>query len=130
MLINLRGTVNNDEIKFDLTPVYFSNNDYVRVTEMAIQWNGKVHNIHGKITTTLIDKSPVNPSQQLLFFYQNEKSNFMFYTPTHPAQYKIQCPSLQSSVFNIQLSEKEQIREIYLQLEINARIQPLAPKKI
>ena len=130
MLINLRGTVLNGEILFDLTPVYFSNNDYVRVTEMAIQWNGKANNIHGKITTTLIDKSPVNPSQQLLFFYQNEKSNFMFYTPTHPAQYKIQCPSLQSSVFNIQLSEKEQIREIYLQLEINARIQPLASKKI
>ena len=130
MLINLRGTVHSGEIQFDLTPVYFSNNDYVRVTEMAIQWNGKANNIHGKITTTLIDKSPVNPSQQLLFFYQNEKSNFMFYTPTHPAQYKIQCPSLQSSVFNIQLSEKEQIREIYLQLEINARIQPLASKKI
>ena len=130
MLINLRGSVHNDEIKFDLTPVYFSSNSHVRVTEMAIQWDGKAQNIHGKITTTLIDKSPVNPSQQLLFFYQSERSNFMFYTPTHPAEYKIQCPSLQSSVFNIHLSEKHQIREIYIQLEINARVQQITPKKI
>ena len=130
MLINLRGTVHNNEIKFDLTQVYFSSKDYVRITEMAIQWNGEVRNIHGKITSTLIDKSPVNPTQQLIFFYQPNRSNFMFYTPTHPAQYKIQCPSLQSSVFNIHLSEKHQIKEIYIQLEINARIQQINPKKI
>ena len=96
MLINLKGRVHNNEIKFDLTPVYFSSYHCVRITEMAIQWDGEVQNIHGKITSTLIDKSPVNPTQQLLFFYQPNKSNFMFYTPTHPAQYKIQCPSLQS----------------------------------
>ena len=130
MLINLRGTVNKDEINFILPQIFFSKDNYVRVTEMAIQWNGKAHNIYGTINTTLIDKSPVNPTQQLLFFSQIEKSNFMYYSPTHPAQYKIQCPSLQSSVFNIRLSEKEQIREIYLQLEINARIQPLITKKI
>ena len=130
MLINLKGTVQANEIKFDFPAVFFAKDNYVRVTEMAIQWNGKAHNIHGIITSTLIDKSPVNPSQQLLFFSQIEKSNFMYYSPTHPAQYKIQCPSLQASVFNIQLSEKEQIREIYIQLEINARIQPLASKKI
>ena len=130
MLINLRGTVNKDEINFNLPQIFFSKDNYVRVTEIAIQWNGKAHNIYGTINTTLIDKSPVNPTQQLLFFSQMEKSNFMFYSPTHPAQYKIQCPSLQSSVFNIRLSEKEQIREIYLQLEINARIQPLITKKI
>ena len=130
MLINLRGRVHNNEIKFDLTPVYFSSNHCVRITEMAIQWEREVQNIHGKITSTLIDKSPVNPTQQLLFFYQPNRSNFMFYTPTHPAQYKIQCPSLQSSVFNIHLSEKHQIKEIYIQLEINARIQQINSKKI
>ena len=130
MLINLRGTVRNNEIIFDLTPVYFAPNQYVRVTEMAIQWIGEVKNIHGKITTTLIDKSPVNPAQQLLFFHQSNISDFMFYSPTHPAEYKIQCPSLQSSVFNIHLSEKHQIREIYIQLEINARIQQINSKKI
>ena len=130
MLINLRGTVVNDEINFDLTPVYFSRNDTVRVTEIAILWHKSVKNIHGRIISSLIDKSPVNPQQQLLFFYHKDKSNFMFYSPTHPAEYKIQCLSLHSSVFNIQLSEKEQIREIYLQLEINAGIQPLPSKKI
>ena len=130
MLINLKGRVHNNEIKFDLTPVYFSSHHCVRITEMAIQWDGEVQNIHGKITSTLIDKSPVNPTQQLLFFYQPNRSNFMFYTPTHPAQYKIQCPSLQSSVFNIHLSEKHQIKQIYIQLEINARIQQINPKKI
>ena len=130
MLINLRGTVNNDEINFDLTPVYFSRNDTVRVTEIGILWQKSVKNIHGRILTSLIDKSPVNQNQQLLFFYHKDKSNFMFYSPTHPAEYKIQCLSLQSSVFNIQLSEKEQIKEIYIQLEINAGIQSLPPKKI
>ena len=130
MLINLRGTVQNNEIIFDLTPLYFSSNHYVRLTEMAITWEDKVKPLHGTITTTLIDKSPLNPTQQLLFFHQPDRSNFTFYSPTHPAEYKIQCPSLHSSVFNIQLSEKEQIREIYIQLEINARIQQINPKKI
>ena len=130
MLINLRGTVQNDQIMFDLTPLYFCSTHYVRVTEMAIIWHDKVKPLHGTITSTLIDKSPLNPSQQLVFFHQSERSNFIYYSPTHPAEYKIQCPSLHASVFNIQLSEKEEIREIYLQLEINARIQQINPKKI
>ena len=130
MLINLRGTVNNGEILFDLTPVYFSKNNTVRVTEIAIMWAKSVKNIHGRILSSLIDKSPVNQNQQLLFFYHKDKSNFMFYSPTHPAEYKIQCSSLQSSVFNIEISEKEQIKEIYIQLEINAGIQSLPSKKI
>ena len=123
MIINLTGTVDNANINFQLTPVYFEKNQYVHVNEIAIQWKEPQTQIHGTISSTLVDLSSINLDQQIIFFHQHHQSKYLFYSPTHTAKYKIQCPSLQASVFNISLSEKNEIEKIYLQLEItNARV--------
>ena len=108
----------DDKIDFELPPLYFERNQYVHVNHLFIKWRKKVGSLYGQITTSLIDRSSLNKNQQMLFFSQMDKSNFLFYTPTHFSKYKIQCPCLQSSVFNIHLSEKHEITEIELQLEI------------
>ena len=118
MIINLYGKVNNDLIEFEPAPIYFEHGQYVHVNEMTIQWETEVDDIQGLICSTMVDLCPVNPKQQLLFFHQQKKSSFLHYSPTHLSRYIIQCPSLQSSVFQIQLSKPEKIQKIYLQLEI------------
>ena len=124
MIINLVGTTRDSLIIFEQCPIYFDKNQFVHVNELAIEWKDQVSNVHGMISSTLVDLSPVNMNQQLLYFNQNHESALMYYSPTHIAKYKIQCPSLQASVFNINLSEKHEIEKVYLQLEItNARIQ-------
>ena len=123
MIINLTGTVDNTNINFYPTPVYFEKNQYVHVNEIAIQWKKPQSEVHGTISSTLVDLSSVNLDQQIIFFHQHHQSKYLFYSPTHTAKYKIQCPSLQASVFNISLPEKHEIEKIYLQLEItNARV--------
>ena len=62
MIINLNGTVKNDEIKFDLCPVFFNQNQNVQVNELFIKWAKPVKNIYGYIESSLIDQSPVNLS--------------------------------------------------------------------
>ena len=123
MIINLIGTVEDTNISFDLTPVYFEKNQFVNVNEIAIQWKAPQTEVYGTISSTLVDLSSVNLDQQIIFFHQHHQSKYLYYSPTHVAKYKIQCPSLQASVFNISLSEKHEIARIYLQLEItNARV--------
>ena len=123
MIINLVGTIENSIINFDSTPVYFDKDQYVHVNQMAIQWKKPQTDVYGAISSTLVDLSPVNMDQQIIFFHQLHQSKCLYFSPTHIAKYKIQCPSLQASVFNISLSEKHEIEKIYLQLEItNARI--------
>ena len=123
MIINLNGTVDKKTINFYPTPVYFEKNQYVHVNEITIQWKQPQTEIHGTISSTLVDLSSVNLDQQIIFFHQHHLSQYLFYSPTHIAKYKIQCPSLQASVFTISLSEKHEIEKIYLQLEItNARV--------
>ena len=123
MIINLIGTVEDTNISFDLSPVYFEKNQFVNVNEIAIQWKEPQTEVYGTISSTLVDLSSVNLDQQIIFFHQHRQSKYLYYSPTHVAKYKIQCPSLQASVFNISLSEKHEIARIYLQLEItNARV--------
>ena len=123
MIINLKGQVKNDDIIFEECPVYFENNQFVHVNEMFIKWKKPCKNVYGFIESSLIDRSPVNLDQQLLFFHQRKESNYMYYTPTHLAKYKIQCSALHSSLFKLHLSVQEKIEKIYLQLEIsNARV--------
>ena len=118
MILNLRGKVANNSIYFELPPLFFQRNHFVQVNYLFIEWSKSVRDIHGEITTSLIDRTPFNLFQEILLFSQTQKSSFLHFTPTHSAKYKIQCPCLQSSVFNISLSEKHEIQEIRIQLEI------------
>ena len=124
MIINLKGKVEGEDIFFDECPLYFQNNQFVHVNEVFIQWKKPCKDIFGFIESTMIDRSPVNIDQQLIFIHQIEESNYMYYSPTHIQQYKIQCSSLQSSLFKIHLNKPEKIVKINLQLYItDERIQ-------
>ena len=118
MILNLQGKVIDGQIEFEMSPLYFQRDHYVQVKYLFVKWERSVKNLYGQITSSLIDRSAFNRNQQILLFTQMEKSNFLFFTPTHLTKYKIQCSCLQSSVFNIILSEKHEISEIQLQLEI------------
>ena len=129
MLINLRGTVLDDKIVFDLPCVYFSSHSYIRVTELCISFTKKVDGLTGYFSTSLVDKNSLNPSQELIFFHQREKSRILYFSPTHLAEYKIQGDCLQSSEFHLHLNYADNLREnlkatveeIYLQLSIKCK---------
>ena len=128
MIINLFGRVRNGFIEFEPAPVYFEHGQYVQINEIVIHWEKNVSDIHGLICSSLVDLCPINPKQQLILFTQSNTSSILHYSPTHSARYIIQCPSLQSSVFQITLSKQEKIEKIYLQLEIsNARNKQVYP---
>ena len=138
MHVNLYGSALPDsqkpnlyKIVFDpLPPVYFINNQTVAVTELFIQWKGEVTHLSGELSSSLIDKSTVNQKQQLIFVYQKKKSDFTYISPTQIAEYKIQCHSLQSSEFTLQLTKAVKIEKIYIQLKINEGVQRVNKKKI
>jgi len=117
------------EILFDLPPLYFENYQTIFVNEITIKWKTTKRNISTSLHCTLIDKSPLNPMQQLLFVHQNYESNFLFYAPTRAQEYKIQRSTLQSAQFSLITSEKAIIQEVYIQLFISdARIQQIYQK--
>ena len=101
MLIHLEGTVTDDVINFDLPQVYFKQGQIVSVREIMLDYRQSIQNLHGYISSSLVDKSPCNPKQQIFNFHQTWVSNFTQFTPTHLLQYKIQCLDLNSSVFKI-----------------------------
>ena len=133
MIVNLHGSVRGDgQIIFDLVPLYFDINQEVHVNEVFLSFSKKMKTPFGYISTSLIDKSPVNQKQLLVFLQESTNVKQLYTSPTHPAKYKIQCQSLQSATFNLHLFEEaEKVNlgqksltiEVYLQLEIsNARI--------
>ena len=124
MLIHLEGQVNNDVINFDLPQVYFRQGQTVAVAEIGIDWSN-TGRFSGEITTSLVDKSPCNPKQQIYHINKPSGSNYTFETPTHLLEYKIQCLDLKSSVFKISLYNTDKIsilnivKGVYLTLLIS-----------
>ena len=128
MLIHLEGTVTDDVINFDLPQVYFKQGQIVSVLEIMLDYRQSIQDLHGYISSSLVDKSPCNPKQQIFNFHQTWVSNFAHFTPTHLLHYKIQCLDLNSSVFKIHFftwnknvkrkNIKNLIERVYLTLEI------------
>ena len=135
MLIHLQGQVENENIHFDLPQVYFRQGQTVAVAEIGIEWS-KTGRFSGEITTSLVDKSPCNPKQQIYHINKASGSNYTFDTPTHFLEYKIQCLDLNSSVFKIHIYDKDKkkirncVQGVYLTLIIfDARVQYINPRK-
>ena len=129
MQIHLQDQVINDHIHFDLPQVYFRRGQNVAVAEVEIDWF-KPGRFHGQITSTLVDKSPCNPKQQIHRVYKPQGSSYTHVTPTHFLEYKIQCLDLKSSVFKIHAYDKDEnkiknsVKSVYLTLIISdARVQ-------
>lgn len=118
MLINLEGTNQNEDIIFHLPYCRFDNNE-VAVTELFIKWKSPV-TTYGYISSTLIDRNPMNPYQNIFVFSQQNDS-YSHFKPTQLQSYKIQRTELQSSEFKIHMPEKEKLKKIekiFLQLKI------------
>ena len=135
MLIHLEGQVKNDIINFDLPQIYFRRGQNIAVAECEIEWT-KSSRHTGEITSTLVDKSPCNPKQQIFHINKQPGSNYSFDTPTPFLEYKIQCLDLQSSVFKIHIYDKDKnkiknsIKGVYLTLVVtDARIQYIYSRK-
>ena len=135
MLIHLQGQVKNDTINFDLPAVNFRRGQNVAVAECGIEWSN-TGRYTGEITSTLVDKSPCNPKQQIFHINKQSGSNYSFITPTPFLEYKIQCLDLESSVFKIHIYDKDKnkiknsIKGVYLTLVItDARIQYIYSRK-
>ena len=127
MLINLWLSPNNDQLQFDLPPVLFIEGQQIRVSRLFIEWKVSVKLIPLILHSTLIEKSPTNPTQQLLFATPNQTNkrvSVFDYTPTHKNYYKIQCLDLESSEFELRDLKNNKItniKRIFIQLEINER---------
>lgn len=107
------------ELKFDLPNVSFGSSDYeISVKQCLIVWDQPVNPLYGILRSTIIDKSTINPTQQLLAFSQSKKSNYLLHTPVNREAYLIQRQDLQTAEFHLTLSEKHKIEKIKLVLEI------------
>ena len=128
MIINLTGNVlQNGIIDFGSSPVYFEASKFVAVTKIWVRLQSKTKEVSVSVKSSLIDKSPINQSQEIVFLHQRENSRTIFYTPTHLASYKIQCHALHYSVFEIDCFDESgnspKIEKVYIQLKVtNARI--------
>ena len=129
MLINIFGKYQDGQLQFDLPSVYFERESIVCVNKLFIKWKQKTNYNALILSSTLVEKSPTNPLQQLLFTHSPRSgSNYTFDTPTHKNYYKIQCLDLQASVFKFTDLEKDLdetfIKKVFIQLEIfDARVQ-------
>ena len=129
MLINLW---NNNNTQFDLPPVLFKRDQVVCISRLHIHWATSTKDASVLISSSLIEKSSMNPQQQLLFAFKKGNAQHLSFTPTHKEYYKIQCLDLQASEFNLIELNKEQstkIKTIYIQLEVVDGVQHIAKEK-
>ena len=115
----------NNKLEFDLPSLYFKRGQQVCVTEICGILDPKREDKEStlfRLTSSLVDKSPTNLHQQLLFIHQNKHKHYFQVTPTHKQYYKIQCLDFKSSQFNLYDIAKEQNLQnlvfVYLQLEV------------
>ena len=118
MLINLKST---DKAGFPFTLPYLSfDNATVAVTECFIKFSEKTQ-VHGYITSSLIDRTAFNPNQIIFTFSQQQESIYVHCKPTHLQTYKIQLTDFRNADIKLHLSPQEKtkkIEEFFVQLKI------------
>ena len=128
MLINLYKKLNHGIFELDLPSIYFKPGQMIAVSEFFVMFHKNRHHDSGvyALVSSLVDKSPSNLKQELLFVLQ-ERRYHVHVTPTHRKYYKIQCLDLKSSFIKLIDLETdknvENIQFIYLQLEVIDGIQ-------
>lgn len=134
MLVRIKGKQLNEEILFDIPPLFFDSKLYVCLQNLTITFKKLQSHVTGNISTTLIDRSPINPDQILADFQSNYSSKNLLYQPTHLQYYKIQRMDLTSSEFKIKFRENikvDEVEEIEILLHItDARIQQRSEQSI
>ena len=128
MLINLYKKLKHGTFELDLPSIYFEPGQMIAVSEIFVMFHKNKQNDSGvyALVSSLVDKSPSNLKQELLFILQDRRYH-VHITPTQRKYYKIQCLDLKSSFINLIDLETdknvENIQFIYLQLEVIDGIQ-------
>ena len=125
MLVRVRGTATKIDkwtYKLDLAlPVlYFDDNNYNISVRMVMLDCSFTHGIptdqYWSLHSTAIDKSALNPRQELLTFVSNYKQasgyNFVYYEPHIKRDYKLQIPSFHTSEFSLTTLKQNAALEI------------------
>ena len=112
MLVRIKGKMINDEISFDFPAIFFKQKSYVCLQSLVIKFKIPQNIFSGQISTTLIDRSPINQEQILADFQSLVVSKNLCYQPTHLQYYKIQRMDLTSSEFTFKFRENIKINEI------------------
>ena len=68
------------------------------------------------LSSSIIDKSPGNPQQEIFKFCKSKKSSILYEQPTHFEWYKMQCFTLEESVFTF--SFLREVRNLKIRLRI------------
>ena len=63
MLVRIKGKMINDEISFDFPAIFFKQKSFVCLQSLVIKFKIPQNIFSGQISTTLIDRSPINPEQ-------------------------------------------------------------------
>ena len=128
MLINLYKNLKHGRFELDLPSIYFKPGQMIAVSEIFVMFHKNKQHESGvyALVSSLVDKSPSNLKQELMFILQDRRYH-VHITPTHRKYYKIQCLDLKSSFINLIDLETdknvENIQFIYLQLEVIDGIQ-------
>ena len=127
MLVRIKGKMMNDKVHFDFPALFFEQKAFVCLQNLVINFKIIQKTVTGTISTTLIDRNPINPEQVLADFQSMTASKYFCYQPTHLNYYKIQRMDLSSTEFNFTFRENiktNDIDEIEILLHIlDARIQ-------
>ena len=111
MLVRIKGTISGDKVHYQIPSLFFENKSFVSLQHLIIHFNTIQDSISGHISTTLIDRSPINPDQVLANFQSSTTMDF-FYQPNYLQYYKIQRMDLTSSEFSLHFRENIKIKEI------------------
>ena len=127
MLVRIKGKAINNDLLFNFPALFFEEKTYVSLQNLTIKFKISQTIVTGTVSTTLIDRSPINPEQVLADFQSHITSKTLSHQPTHLHYYKIQRMDLTSSEFSFKFRENiklDEIDEIEILLHItDARIQ-------
>lgn len=93
--------------------------DFVSLVSFYIECDEESSHNYVNLRSSIIDKSAANPNQVIFSFYRQEKTSVLFETPTRKIEYKIQCHSLDQSVFTISFSKQVKKIKICLRVEFS-----------
>ena len=114
MIVNIH--LNNVDTIFRSLPDDFLPNHEVCLKYLYVKLRKPID--HGLVTlaTSLIDKSSINPKQELVSFYNSSfydlASDRLVCQPTQLTWYKLQCEHIGDAVFELLTEKQQEIEEI------------------
>lgn len=91
--------------------------NYISVVDCFIVCERETINNLVTLSSSIIDKSPGNPYQEIFKFCKSKKSSTFYEQPTHRDNYKMQCFSLNESVFTFTFLKEVKNIKVRFRLE-------------